>query len=311
MSKAKFERNKPHCNVGTIGHVDHGKTSLTAAITKILAETGGAEGLTIYVRLTTPPVDGAFYHLAAKFGADVDDAAAMLRDAASRGCRVGLAFHVGSQCMNPEAYQLAISMVADLLVQNDVRLDVLDIGGGFPSVYPGLTPPPLGDYMKAIKKAVKAQPKLAQCKLVCEPGRALVAEGGSVVVRVELRKGNALYLNDGTYGSLFDAGTPGFLFPVKAIRTDGVMAANTEAFSFFGPTCDSMDVMFMQQNIPDLRINERLYILNAGAYTGSYASYFNGFAPPKVIYTDELAEFRGTNEAEPRGLPVWAEVTGY
>src|SRR5258708_37121286 len=42
MAKAKFERNKPHCNVGTIGHVDHGKTSLTAAITKVLAETGGA-----------------------------------------------------------------------------------------------------------------------------------------------------------------------------------------------------------------------------------------------------------------------------
>src|SRR5579862_4924569 len=42
MSKAKFERTKPHCNVGTIGHVDHGKTSLTAAITKVLAETGGA-----------------------------------------------------------------------------------------------------------------------------------------------------------------------------------------------------------------------------------------------------------------------------
>src|SRR3569623_2400743 len=42
MAKAKFQRNKPHCNIGTIGHVDHGKTSLTAAITKVLAETGGA-----------------------------------------------------------------------------------------------------------------------------------------------------------------------------------------------------------------------------------------------------------------------------
>ena len=42
MAKAKFQRTKPHCNIGTIGHVDHGKTSLTAAITKVLAETGGA-----------------------------------------------------------------------------------------------------------------------------------------------------------------------------------------------------------------------------------------------------------------------------
>ena len=42
MAKAKFVRDKPHCNIGTIGHVDHGKTSLTAAITKVLAESGGA-----------------------------------------------------------------------------------------------------------------------------------------------------------------------------------------------------------------------------------------------------------------------------
>ena len=43
MSKEKFVRNKPHCNIGTIGHVDHGKTTLTAAITKVLAESGGAQ----------------------------------------------------------------------------------------------------------------------------------------------------------------------------------------------------------------------------------------------------------------------------
>ena len=47
MGKAKFERNKPHCNIGTIGHVDHGKTSLTAAITKVLAKTGGATYLSV------------------------------------------------------------------------------------------------------------------------------------------------------------------------------------------------------------------------------------------------------------------------
>ncbi|WP_422012780.1 elongation factor Tu [Reyranella sp.] len=54
MSKAKFERNKPHCNIGTIGHVDHGKTSLTAAITKILAKTGGAT-FTAYDQIDKAP----------------------------------------------------------------------------------------------------------------------------------------------------------------------------------------------------------------------------------------------------------------
>ncbi|MEJ0069838.1 MAG: elongation factor Tu [Pseudomonadota bacterium] len=58
MSKAKFERNKPHCNIGTIGHVDHGKTSLTAAITKILAETGGAT-YTAYDQIDKAPEEKA------------------------------------------------------------------------------------------------------------------------------------------------------------------------------------------------------------------------------------------------------------
>src|ERR1700758_4612647 len=58
MSKAKFERNKPHCNVGTIGHVDHGKTSLTAAITKVLAEKGGAQ-FTAYDQIDKAPEEKA------------------------------------------------------------------------------------------------------------------------------------------------------------------------------------------------------------------------------------------------------------
>jgi elongation factor Tu len=58
MGKAKFERNKPHCNIGTIGHVDHGKTSLTAAITKILAETGGAT-FTAYDQIDKAPEEKA------------------------------------------------------------------------------------------------------------------------------------------------------------------------------------------------------------------------------------------------------------
>ena len=58
MAKAKFERNKPHCNIGTIGHVDHGKTSLTAAITKVLAEAGGAT-FTAYDQIDKAPEEKA------------------------------------------------------------------------------------------------------------------------------------------------------------------------------------------------------------------------------------------------------------
>src|SRR6202041_4206794 len=58
MAKSKFERNKPHCNIGTIGHVDHGKTSLTAAITKILAKSGGAT-YTAYDQIDKAPEEKA------------------------------------------------------------------------------------------------------------------------------------------------------------------------------------------------------------------------------------------------------------
>ena len=166
-----------------------------------------------------------------------------------------------------------------------MKLDVLDIGGGFPSIYPGMTPPPLGNYMKAIRKVVKALPKLADCQLVCEPGRALVAESGSVVVRVDLRKGNALYLNDGTYGSLFDAGTPGFVFPVKAIRPAGGLAPELAEFSFFGPTCDSLDAMKGPFQLPlDIAEGDWIEIGQLGAYGATMRTKFNGF------YSDTTVE---------------------
>jgi elongation factor Tu len=58
MAKEKFDRSKPHCNIGTIGHVDHGKTTLTAAITKVLAERGGAE-FTDYAQIDNAPEERA------------------------------------------------------------------------------------------------------------------------------------------------------------------------------------------------------------------------------------------------------------
>ena len=78
MAKAKFERTKPHCNIGTIGHVDHGKTTLTAAITKILAESGGADaisaintvvGMAIDIKTRKPKLNTIFGGLSGHQGA--------------------------------------------------------------------------------------------------------------------------------------------------------------------------------------------------------------------------------------------------
>jgi ornithine decarboxylase len=250
---------------------------------KILEVTNHAQDLNLFVRLSIPN-ESAAYSLSGKFGIGLEQAASLLLASRKAANRLGVCFHVGSQCMNPYAYLTAVQMVVDLLAQTEVALDVLDIGGGFPSIYPGMTPPSLGQYMKVIKKALKAHPVLANCQVVCEPGRALVAEGGSTVARVELRKGNRLYLNEGVYGSLYDAGSPGFVFPVKAIRPEGTLSAEMAEFSFFGPTCDSIDAMKGPFQLPaDIAAGDWIEIGQLGAYGTTMRTNFNGFQSDTTV----------------------------
>jgi glycerol-3-phosphate acyltransferase PlsX len=119
------------------------------------------------------------------------------------------------------------------LVRAGVFADVVDVGGGFPSVYPGMVPPDLAEYTAAIDRGFADMMVHETTELWCEPGRALVAEASSLLTRVDLRKGDALSLNDGAYGSLFDAAHSKWPFPVKLVR-DGeadamVSSGNTGA----------------------------------------------------------------------------------
>jgi len=251
---------------------------------KIMEVTDGADDLNLYVRLSIAN-DGAVYSLAGKFGVALEDAASLIVETRKVARKLGVCFHVGSQCMNPEAYGASIAKVVALIEQAGVKLNVLDIGGGFPAIYPGMTPPSLSSYMRAIKKALKSSPVIEHCEILCEPGRALVAEGGSVVVQVDARKGNMLYINDGTYGSLFDAGVPGFNFPVKAMRPEGSFGVETAEFGFFGPTCDSMDVMKGPFTLPaDIREGDWIEIGQLGSYGKTMQTSFNGF------YSDHTVE---------------------
>lgn len=254
---------------------------------KILEVTNHADDLNLYVRLSIAS-DKAAYSLAGKFGIKLEQAASLIMATRKASAKLGLCFHVGSQCMNPQAYEDAVQTVVDLITQTDVRLDVIDVGGGFPSVYPGMTPPPLMDYMQAIKSVLSRQPMLANCEVLCEPGRALVAEGGSVVVRVELRKGNMLYINDGTYGSLFDAGVPNFNYPVKAIRPSGQMSSDLMEFGFYGPTCDSMDHMQGPFYLPaDINEGDWIEIGQLGAYGATMRTNFNGFYSDLTVEVED------------------------
>ena len=190
---------------------------------KILQETVRAE------LVGTPPVLGLFvrlavkqggtYDLSGKFGVEVEEAVELLRLARPHAARLGLCFHVGSQCLDPAAYARAMALAAEAVALSGVAIDIVDVGGGFPVSYPDAVPPPLADYMTAIDTA--AVRFGCGARLWAEPGRALVAGGGSVVVQVQLRRGNALYVNDGVYGSLSDAGHPGFRFPARRVPVDG------------------------------------------------------------------------------------------
>jgi ornithine decarboxylase len=245
---------------------------------KIQNATGRAKDLNLIVRLGVETT-GAAYSLSGKFGVDVREAPALLL-AARRATDelMGVSFHVGSQCMRPSAFPAAMAQASRALVRAGVFADVIDVGGGFPSVYPGMIPPDLDEYIAAIDRGFAEMMVHETTELWCEPGRALVAEGSSLLTRVELKKGDALYLNDGAYGSLFDAAHAKWPFPVKLLRAEGESSAALRPYRFFGPTCDSLDVMPGPFWLPeDVREGDYVEIGMLGAYGVAMNTRFNGF----------------------------------
>lgn len=257
-------------------------------LAKVLDESGGAEGLTIVVRLKTPPVDGTFYHLAAKFGAEVEDCVAMLKEAHSRGAQLGLCFHVGSQCLVPGAYRQALELVGDVLDKAKLPIQLLDIGGGFPAQYMSNKVPPLDSFIKEIEAGLKDLKLRRDCILMCEPGRALVAEAVSLIVQVQLRKDDKLYINDGIYGSLSEMVQAGLRLPARVVRLNGVPAREQTSFTLNGPTCDSLDVLPGTFDLPvDTREGDWIEIDRVGAYSHALSTRFNGFYPETLVVVED------------------------
>ena len=255
-------------------------------LAKILQETselpasvpGQEDGLGLVVRIALPKGE-ALLDLSGKFGASIAEAATLLRSARPHAARLGVSFHVGSQCMDPSAWRHALVLAGDAIRASGVTVDIVDVGGGFPVAYPDLTPPPLQAYFSEIQRAFAALDLPAATRLWAEPGRALVAAGASVVVQVQMRRDRALYINDGVYGSLSDAGALGFRYPVRLLRPAATTSsAALAAFSFFGPTCDSADVMHGPFLLPDdIGEGDWIEIGQLGAYGACLRTGFNGF----------------------------------
>lgn len=254
---------------------------------KIVQATNHAEDLTLCVRLRVSS-EHSKLSLASKFGAAPGETKELLFRARQAADALGICFHVGSQAMTPEAYANAMERVRAAIVEAAVTVDVIDVGGGFPSTYPGMEPPPLERYFETIHRAFESLPVSYSSELWCEPGRALCAEYSSIVVRVEKRRGDELYINDGAYGALFDAAHLGWRFPVELLRESDSRSKDMP-FSFYGPTCDDMDHMVGPFYLPaDVQAGDYLEIGMLGAYGSAMRTAFNGFGSDEtVIVADE------------------------
>jgi ornithine decarboxylase len=251
---------------------------------KIIETTNQAKDLELFVRVAVSN-EHAEIDLSKKFGASTSEATGLLRLTKQYAKKIGLSFHVGSQCMHPISYAKGISDIGNIIKKTKIVPDYINIGGGFPAIYPDLVPQSLDCYFKEIKKCL-ANIKLEKFpEILCEPGRALVAESGSTIVRVNLRKKQKLYINDGTYGTLFDAGTPNIVYPSRLIKNGKIISKKLTAFDFYGPTCDSMDYMKGPFLLPNnIKENDYIELGQLGAYGLTFRTQFNGF------YSDEIYE---------------------
>jgi len=253
---------------------------------KIVRATHGATDLTLCVRLRVSS-DHSKLSLASKFGVDLADAAPLLMATRQVADALGICFHVGSQAMSPAAYGEALTRVRAAIVSAAVTVDVIDVGGGFPSVYPDMEPVALEQYFHVIHEGFESLPVSYSAELWAEPGRALCAEYASLLVRVERRRGDELYINDGAYGALFDAAHIGWRFPVTLLREPESNARNI-GFSFYGPTCDDMDRMAGPFELPaDVRAGDYIEIGMLGAYGSAMRTAFNGFTNGETVIVDD------------------------
>jgi len=251
---------------------------------KIIQSTNNAKDLKLFVRVSVSN-EHAEIDLSKKFGALSSEAIGLLRLVKQYAKKVGLSFHVGSQCMHPISYTKGITEIANIIKKTKIIPDYINVGGGFPTIYPDLVPQSLNNYFEEIKKGLEKLKLEKLPEIICEPGRALVAESGSTIVRVNLRKKQKLYINDGTYGTLFDAGNPNIVYPARLIKNGKIISKKLTAFEFNGPTCDSMDYMKGPFLLPNnIKENDYIELGQLGAYGLTFRTQFNGF------YSDEIYE---------------------
>lgn len=244
----------------------------------------------IYLRIKVSDY-GSRFPLSSKFGVDKLHAVAYADTAREMGLNMmGIAFHVGSQSENPHTWEAAFEAAGDTirrLTAAGIHIRMLNIGGGFPSVYTEKIAS-IKEIAKAINEAIdKYIPE--NIDIVAEPGRYVVADSSVIASSVIGRehRGNSewLFLDMGVFQGLMETlEMEGWRYPV--FTKYGKRASDfSRPFVLTGPTCDAYDTIGMHYQLPsDIKVGDRIYIGMTGAYTTVYQSYFNGFEPPKPYF---------------------------
>jgi len=254
---------------------------------KIIENTNQAKDLELFVRVAVSN-EHAEIDLSKKFGALPSEATGLLRLTKQYAKKIGLSFHVGSQCMHPISYSKGITEIGNIIKRTKIIPDFINVGGGFPTIYPDLVPQSIQSYFNEIENALTNLKLDKMPEVICEPGRAIVAESGSTIVRVNLRKKQKLYINDGTYGSLFDAGFPNIVYPSKLITNGRVISKKLTSFDFYRPTCDSMDYMKGPFILPNnIKENDYIELGQLGAYGLTFRTDFNGLYSNNIFEVED------------------------
>ncbi|MEZ5536168.1 MAG: type III PLP-dependent enzyme [Thiolinea sp.] len=267
--------------------VDHFVIDHIKELEKIIAVTGSGDGRVILVRIVTPSFD-AQYQLSDKFGVSVEAAVHLLYTVHRAGFQTGVAFHVGSQCRNPDAFRAGIEVALKIIEKANVPVHYLDVGGGFPAAYEQDNVPPLSVYIDTIRAAVSQAKLRGDCVLMCEPGRSMVASGCSLLAQVQLRKGGDLYINDGIYQSLSETLVANIKLPMRLLNPFRNISEKTAEFRLLGPTCDCHDILPHKYTLPDdTEEGDWIEIGQVGAYSNAASTRFNGFKAETFVSVDE------------------------
>jgi ornithine decarboxylase len=245
-------------------------------------------GLCLRIRVANT---GAVVELSSKFGASPGEAVDLILEAVRQGLGVeGLSFHVGSQTTNFENYVQAINLAADIFKEARERgydkMNLLDIGGGFPAPYDSSVKP-FQQLAKTINSELERLFPDPKIEILAEPGRFMIATAGTSVVRINgktVRDGKTCYyVNDGAYHTY-----SGIIFDHQHCNMFSFRKGKKEEnCAVFGPTCDALDVISTAMPLPtDLQLGELMYSTNMGAYSHASSTWFNGFPPAKVVHVN-------------------------